>query len=220
VDSHFSNLKHRISFEKLVETNKMLTTTLIVTAKRPHANDLEISAAVPPGLGNTGGSILSLPPLLRFDFPHIKFWTREEWDDHKSRCYDPTLFFLPPLIHPSYHDNNPSHLPLHGYIPTIPTGPCHAFPPSHCHHHRLSYRPAPLPVYPDPDSAPNTSTHQASLIRSPRTLKHFLIPVLLIVRISDTFHLHHVSPRSHFTLVLYLDLLHVSYLELRLSRST
>ena len=88
MDSHFSNLKHRISFEKLIETNKMLTTALIDTAKRPRTDDLEISAAVPPGLGNTGGSILSLPPLSRSDFPHIKFWTREEWDDHKSRLRD------------------------------------------------------------------------------------------------------------------------------------
>jgi hypothetical protein len=86
-----------------------------------------------------------------------------------TQCYDPTLFFLPPLIHPSYLRNNPSHLPLHGYISTIPVGPCHVPPPGHCHHYRLSYRPAPLPVYPDLDSAPNTLTHQASLIRSPRT---------------------------------------------------
>jgi len=85
-------------------------------------------------------------------------------------CYDPTLFFLPPLIRPSYPDNNPSHLSLHGYIPTIPIGPGHVLPPNHGHHYRISYRPAPLPIYPDPDSAPNTFTRQAPLIRSPRIL--------------------------------------------------
>jgi hypothetical protein len=33
-------------------------------------------------------------------------------------CYNPTLFFLPPLIHPSYPRNNPSHLPLHVFLHT------------------------------------------------------------------------------------------------------
>jgi len=88
VDSRFSNIKDRISFKKLVETNKMLTTTLIDNTKRQRTNNLEILAAIPPGLGNTGSSILSLPPLSRSDFPHIKFWTREEWDNHKSHLKD------------------------------------------------------------------------------------------------------------------------------------
>jgi hypothetical protein len=35
-----------------------------------------------------------------------------------------------------------------------------------------------------------------------------------------TFHSYHVSLLSRFTLILYLDLLHVLLLELRLSRST
>jgi hypothetical protein len=42
----------------------------------------------------------------------------EQLEGFITPCYDPTLFFLPPLIHPSYSCNNPSHLPLHGYIPT------------------------------------------------------------------------------------------------------
>jgi len=105
-----------------------------------------------------------------------------------STCYNPTLFFLPPLIHPSCPHNNPSHLPLHGYIPTIPIGPCHVPSPSHCRHHRLPYCPAPLPVYPDPDAAPNTLTHQASLIRS-----------LPDPRASDSTYLRHVSLTSRFT---------------------
>jgi hypothetical protein len=66
----------------------MLTTVLIDNVKRPHTDNLEISAAVPPGLGNTGGSILSLSPLSHSDFPHIRFWTREEWDNHKSHLRD------------------------------------------------------------------------------------------------------------------------------------
>jgi hypothetical protein len=79
-------------------------------------------------------------------------------------CYNPTLFFLPPLIHPLYPRNNPSHLPLHGYIPTIAIGPHHMSPPSHCCHHHLPHHPAPLSIHPNPDSAPNTLTRQASLI--------------------------------------------------------
>jgi len=112
------------------------------------------------------------------------------WDPMFPWCYNPTLFFLPPLIHPSYSRNNPSHLPLHGYITTIPIGPNHVSPPSHYRHYRLSYRPTPLPIYPDPDSAPNTLTHQASLIRSPWTL------ILPDPRASDSTYLRHVSLTS------------------------
>src|SRR6266851_5548347 len=88
VDSCSTDLICRISFEKLVETNKMLTAMLVDNAKRLHADDLELSEAIPPGLGTTGSSALSLSPLSRSDFPHIKFWTKEKWDDHKSRLKD------------------------------------------------------------------------------------------------------------------------------------
>ena len=88
VDSCSTDLIHRISFEKLVETNKMLTAMLIDNVKQPRADDLELSEAVPPGLGTTGSSALSLSPLSRSDFPHIRFWTKEEWDNHKSRSKD------------------------------------------------------------------------------------------------------------------------------------
>ena len=66
----------------------MLTATLIGNAKQPCANDLELSAAIPPGLGTTGSSVLNLSPLSRSDFPHVKFWTKKEWDGHKSRLKD------------------------------------------------------------------------------------------------------------------------------------
>ena len=66
----------------------MLTTMLIDNMKRPHTDDLELLEAVPPGLGTTGSSALSLSPLSHSDFPHIKFWTKEEWDDHKSYLKD------------------------------------------------------------------------------------------------------------------------------------
>jgi hypothetical protein len=49
---------------------------------------LELLAAIPPGLGTTGSSVLSLSPLSRSDFPHVKFWTKEEWDGHKSHLED------------------------------------------------------------------------------------------------------------------------------------
>ena len=88
VDSCSTDLIRRISFEKLVETNKMLTAALIDNAKRPRADDLELSEAVPPGLGTTGSSTLPLSPLSRADYPQVKFWTRDEWDDHKSRSKD------------------------------------------------------------------------------------------------------------------------------------
>ena len=88
MDSCSTDLIRRISFEKLVETNKMLTATLIDNTKRPRTDDLELSEAVPPGLGTTGSSALTLSPLSRSDFPHIRFWTKEEWDNHKSRSKD------------------------------------------------------------------------------------------------------------------------------------
>jgi hypothetical protein len=55
--------------------------------------------------------------------PQVNSATRTPCDPEKQgtcanpSCYNLTLFFLPPLIHPSYPHNNPSHLPLHGYIP-------------------------------------------------------------------------------------------------------
>ena len=88
LDSCFTNLKHRISFEKLLETNKMLTTTLTESAKRPRANNSEFSADIPPGLGNPGSSSLPPTPLSRADYPKVKFWTKEEWDNHKSCLKD------------------------------------------------------------------------------------------------------------------------------------
>jgi len=53
-------------------------------------------------------------PMTNLQAPHLV----KEY--HKRHCYNPTPFFLSPLNHPSYPDNNPSHLSLHGYIPTIP----------------------------------------------------------------------------------------------------
>jgi hypothetical protein len=49
---------------------------------------LELSAAIPPGLGTTGSSVLNLSPLSCSDFPHVKFWNKEEWDSHKSCLKD------------------------------------------------------------------------------------------------------------------------------------
>jgi hypothetical protein len=87
VDPCFSNLKCRISFNKLLETNKILTAALTESAKRLCVNDLELSVDISPGLGNTGSSSL-LSLLSRADYPHVKFWTKEEWDNHKSRIKD------------------------------------------------------------------------------------------------------------------------------------
>ena len=81
-------MNRRTSFEKLVETNKMVTATLVDNAKRPRADDSELLAAIPPDLCNTGSSTPSPPPLSRSDFPHIRFWTKREWDEHKSRLKD------------------------------------------------------------------------------------------------------------------------------------
>ena len=92
VDSCSTDLIRRISFEKLVETNKMLTAALTEHAKRPRTDDLELSEAFPLGLGATCSSTLlatlPLSPLSRADYPQVKFWTRDEWDDHKSRLKD------------------------------------------------------------------------------------------------------------------------------------
>jgi len=74
--------------KKLIETNKMLTATLIGNVKQPHADDLELLAAIPPGLGTIGSSVLNLSPLSHSDFPHVKFWTKEKWDGHKSHLKD------------------------------------------------------------------------------------------------------------------------------------
>jgi len=88
VDPCFSNLKCRISFNKLLDTNKILTATLTESAKRSRVDDLELSADISPGLGNMGSSSLLLSPLLCADYPQVKFWTKEEWDNHKSRIKD------------------------------------------------------------------------------------------------------------------------------------
>jgi len=88
LDSCFTNLKRRISFEKVLETNKILIAALTESAKRPRPDDSELSADISPGLGKTGSSSLLLPPLSRADYPKVKFWTREEWDDHKSHLKD------------------------------------------------------------------------------------------------------------------------------------
>jgi hypothetical protein len=88
VDSCFSNLKRRISFEKVLETNKMLTAALVDNAKRSRADDSELLEAVPPDPCNTGSTTPSLPPLSHSDFPNIKFWTKKEWDNQKSRLKD------------------------------------------------------------------------------------------------------------------------------------
>ena len=87
VDPCFSNLKCRISFNKLLETNKILTAALTESAKRSHINDLELSVDISPGLGNMGSSSL-LSPLSCANYPHVKFWTKEEWDNHKSHIKD------------------------------------------------------------------------------------------------------------------------------------
>jgi hypothetical protein len=88
VDPCFSNLKCRISFDKLLETNKILTATLIESAKRLRVDDLELLADISPGLGNMGSSSLLLSLLLHADYPQVKFWTKEEWDNHKSHIKD------------------------------------------------------------------------------------------------------------------------------------
>ena len=66
----------------------MLTATLVDNVKRPCANDLELSADIPPGLGNTGSSSPPLSLLSHTDYPQVKFWTREEWDNQKSHLKD------------------------------------------------------------------------------------------------------------------------------------
>jgi hypothetical protein len=88
VDSCSTNLICRISFEKLVETNKMLTATLTESAKQPHTDDLGLSAGIPPGLGDADSPSLPLAQLSCADYPQVKFWTKEEWDNHKSHLKD------------------------------------------------------------------------------------------------------------------------------------
>jgi hypothetical protein len=81
-----ANMEHRISFQKLLDSNNMLAAA--ATEKRPRSDDLELSTLALPDRGNIDTSPPSLPPLLRSDFPLVKFWTRQEWDDHESRSKD------------------------------------------------------------------------------------------------------------------------------------
>ena len=57
-------------------------------AKQPCTDDLELLATIPLGLGPIGSSALGLSPLSCSDFPNIKFWTKEEWDEQKSCLKD------------------------------------------------------------------------------------------------------------------------------------
>lgn len=66
----------------------MVTASLVDNANRPRADDSGLSAAVPLGLSNTGSAAPSFPPLSRCDFPHVRFWTKKEWDEHSSRLKD------------------------------------------------------------------------------------------------------------------------------------
>jgi hypothetical protein len=83
-----ANVEHRISFQKLLHSNNMLTTTATESAKRPHSDDLELSTLISPDRDITATCPPSLPPLLCSDFPLIKFWTRQDWEDHESRRKD------------------------------------------------------------------------------------------------------------------------------------
>ena len=83
-----ANVEHRISFQKLLNSNNMLVAAATESAKRPRSDDPELSSSGFPDRGITDTSLPSLPPLLRSDFPLVKFWTRKVWEDHESRRKD------------------------------------------------------------------------------------------------------------------------------------
>jgi hypothetical protein len=75
---------HRLLFQKLVNSNNKLSTTVTTYTKRPWPNDLDLDALT----GNTQASHEMLPPLSQFDFPLVKFWTREDWNVWNSARKD------------------------------------------------------------------------------------------------------------------------------------
>jgi len=52
--------------------------------KQPQPNDLDLDAPT----GDTQASREMLPPLSHFDFPLMKFWTREDWNVYNSARKD------------------------------------------------------------------------------------------------------------------------------------
>ena len=85
---HIANIEHRISFQKLLHSNNMLAAAATESAKRPCFDNLELSTLISPDQGITATCPLSLPLLLCSDFPLIKFWTRQDWEDHESHRKD------------------------------------------------------------------------------------------------------------------------------------
>jgi len=75
---------YRLSFQKLVNLNNQLSTAVTMYTKRPCPDDLDLDALA----RNTQASRKMLPPLSCFDFPLVKFWTRDKWNAYNTARKD------------------------------------------------------------------------------------------------------------------------------------
>jgi len=75
---------HRLSFQKLLDSNNQLSAMVTVCTKRPHTDDSDLDAPT----GCTQAYYEMLPSLSCADFPLVKFWTREEWNAYNTARKD------------------------------------------------------------------------------------------------------------------------------------
>jgi hypothetical protein len=75
---------HRISFQKLLDSNNQLSATVTLSTKRPRLNDSDQDTPT----RHAQAFHEMLPSLSRSNFPLVKFWTREEWNAYNSARKD------------------------------------------------------------------------------------------------------------------------------------
>src|SRR6266853_4206445 len=75
---------HRLSFQKLLNSNNQLSAVVTVCTKRPRTDDSDLDALT----GCTQAYHEMLPSLSHSDFPLMKFWTREEWNAYNTARKD------------------------------------------------------------------------------------------------------------------------------------
>jgi len=75
---------HRISFQKLLDSNNQLSAAVTLSTKRPRLDDSDQDTPT----RHAQAFHEMLPSLSRSNFPLVKFWTREEWNAYNSARKD------------------------------------------------------------------------------------------------------------------------------------
>lgn len=72
-------LPHRDSFQAVIRSNNMLAAAVKDSGKRPRPDDMDSPAPLQSYLDNGEQRTIPPLPLSRANYPHVKFWTRDEW---------------------------------------------------------------------------------------------------------------------------------------------